>query len=48
MSDGKDLASALAELRFMGLMGLLRPLSRVLKSELPHGRPLSRRACVPR
>jgi hypothetical protein len=35
MSDGKDLASALAELRFMGLMGLLRPLSRVLKSELP-------------
>jgi hypothetical protein len=36
MSDRNDLASALAELRLMGLMGLLHPISsRVLKSELP-------------
>ena len=43
MSDRKDLASALAELRFMGLMGLmglLHPISsRVLKSELPYAVP---------
>jgi hypothetical protein len=39
VSDRKDLPSVLAELRFMGLMGLLHPIRRVLKSELPHAAP---------